>query len=113
MKIKKETIKRTIFLLIVLIAFSILAQQAEAINTFYTTQSSNATFETAQAESDLRSGLVGHWSFNTADKSNATNATDKSGMQNHGTVSGATFTNEGRFKEGDKFDGGKMSVAGK
>ncbi len=77
--------------------FLLLAQTGLAKNIFYTTQSSNATFETAQAESDLTNGLAGHWSFNTADKSNRTNATDKSGMQNHGAITGgAMFMNAGR-----------------
>ncbi len=98
-------IKKTAIVFLILLAGLILIPTVSALNVFYTTQSSNATFEITQAESDLRSGLAGHWSFNTADKSNATNATDKSGMQNHGTVTGATFTNEGRFKEGYKFDG--------
>ncbi len=103
MKLKK----RGLMVFLVLLAGLLLIPSTSAINVFYTTQSSNATaFEIAVAESDLRSGLVGRWSFNSADKSNRTNATDKSGLQNHGTVTGATFTNEGRFKEGYKFDGG-------
>ncbi len=97
-------IKKEAMAFLILLAGLLLIPTASAVNTFYTTQSSNATFEISVAETDLRSGLVGHWSFNTADKSNATNATDKSGLQNHGTVTGATFTNEGRFKEGYKFD---------
>jgi len=51
------------------------------------------------------SGLVGHWTFDSEDGSNSTNATDISGQGNHGTVNGATFTNEGKFKEGYSFDG--------
>ncbi len=102
---RMTALKKSIAILLFVSLLILFPQLVSAKNIFYTTQSSNATFETAQAESDLRSGLVGHWSFNTADKSNATNATDKSGMQNHGTVTGATFTNEGRFKEGYKFDG--------
>lgn len=52
----------------------------------------------------LSKGLVGHWKMD-ADQKNSTSTFDTSGYYNHGTVSGATFTNEGRFKEGYKFDG--------
>ncbi len=81
-------IKKTILILALITISILLPQSASALNTFYTTQSSNATFETAQAESDLRSGLVGHWSFNTADKSKRKQPTDKSGMQNQGIARG-------------------------
>ncbi|MBD3361425.1 hypothetical protein GF358_01405, partial [Candidatus Woesearchaeota archaeon] len=50
-------------------------------------------------------GLKGYWTFDSSSGSNATNATDSSGQGNHGNVSSAIFTNEGRFKEAYSFDG--------
>lgn len=50
-------------------------------------------------------GLVGKWSMNTNDGSNSSIAQDTSGLNNDGIVTGATFTNEGRFKEGYKLEG--------
>jgi len=55
-------------------------------------------------ESYLSKGLVGHWKMN-ADERNSTDTYDSSGYNNHGKISGAVQTNEGRFKEGYKFDG--------
>ena len=52
----------------------------------------------------LSKGLVGYWKMD-ADQRNATSTFDSSGYNNHGLITGATFTNEGRFKEGYKFDG--------
>jgi hypothetical protein len=53
----------------------------------------------------LTRGLVGHWTFDNRDGSNSLIAPDVSKYNNSGTVTGATFTNEGRFKEGYEFDG--------
>ena len=52
----------------------------------------------------LSKGLVGHWKMD-ADQKNSTSTFDSSGYNNHGLISGAVQTNEGRFKEGYKFDG--------
>ncbi len=52
----------------------------------------------------LSKGLVGKWTFN-ADERNTTDTYDSSGYYNHGKITGAVLTNEGRFKEGYKFDG--------
>ncbi len=52
----------------------------------------------------LSKGLVGYWKMD-ADQKNSTSTFDSSGYYNHGLISGATLTNEGRFKEGYKFDG--------
>ena len=52
----------------------------------------------------LSKGLVGKWTFD-ANSRNSTSTFDSSGYYNHGIISGATLTNEGRFKEGYKFDG--------
>ncbi len=52
----------------------------------------------------LSKGLVGYWKMD-ADQKNSTSTFDSSGYYNHGFISGATLTNEGRFKEGYKFDG--------
>ncbi len=52
----------------------------------------------------LSKGLVGKWSFDANNK-NATDTYDSSGYYNHGKITGATLTNEGRFKEAYKFDG--------
>lgn len=49
-------------------------------------------------------GLVGKWTFN-ADERNTTDTYDSSGYYNHGKITGAVLTNEGRFKEAMKFDG--------
>lgn len=53
----------------------------------------------------LSKGLVGHWKMDAGTGSNSTKAIDSSGYGNTGTVTGATFTNQGRFKEGYSFDG--------
>jgi hypothetical protein len=52
----------------------------------------------------LSKGLVGYWKMD-ADQKNSTSTFDTSGYNNHGLITGATFTNEGRFKEAYKFDG--------
>jgi len=49
------------------------------------------------------SGLVGHWKMN-AGTDNSTHALDSSGEGNHGEIDGAVRTNEGRFKEGYRFN---------
>ena len=51
------------------------------------------------------SGLVGHWTMDAKDGSTSSTVPDISGEGNDGTVTGATFTNQGRFKEGYEFDG--------
>jgi len=51
----------------------------------------------------LSKGLVGHWKMDSGTGSNSATATDSSGYDNTGTVTGATFTNEGRFKEAYHF----------
>ncbi len=52
----------------------------------------------------LSKGLVGYWKMD-ADQKNSTHTYDSSGYNNHGIITGATLTNEGRFKEAYKFDG--------
>ena len=58
----------------------------------------------------LSKGLVGHWKMD-ADQRNATSTFDSSGYNNHGLISGAILTNEGRFKEGMKFDGVNNNIS--
>ncbi len=41
----------------------------------------NAAVGISAAESDPRSGLAGHWSFDSADKSNATSRQIRNGKQ--------------------------------
>ncbi len=53
----------------------------------------------------LSKGLVGYWKMD-ADQKNTTDTFDSSGYYNHGKITGATITNEGKFKEAYKFDGG-------
>lgn len=48
-------------------------------------------------------GLVGYWTMDSKDGCNSATCPDKSGLGNTGTVSGATFTNEGKFKEAYSF----------
>ncbi len=81
----------------------------------YTTWGSNGTIDEVRIynrslsadevkELYLSKGLVGYWKMD-ADQKNSTSTFDSSGYYNHGLISGATLTNEGRFKEGYKFDG--------
>ena len=52
----------------------------------------------------LSKGLVGHWKMDALTR-NSTDTYDSSGYPHHGKITGAVLTNEGRFKEGYKFNG--------
>ena len=60
--------------------------------------------KTDTTKPDLRSGLVGHWTFDGADTT-VTLAKDKSGYGNDGTRGGATTIQQGKIGQGMKFDG--------
>ncbi len=78
----------------------------EVANLYNGTKSNHFTIKTDPSLGlNNETGLVGLWHFDSKDGSNSTTAIDSSGQGNNGTVSGATFTNEGRFKEGYSFDG--------
>ncbi len=77
------------------------------ISTLYnTTKTYKIVMKTTPTQGIVdETGLVGYWKFNREDGSNSTTTIDSSAYGRNGIVTGATFTNEGRFKEGYKFDG--------